>query len=131
MVSKAAPSRILVVDDDPAERLGLSTMISSLGYVVETAQHGEEALEKLGSLSVDVIVTDLIMPQMDGYGLLRALLERGDLTPAIVLTGFGSIDKAPFGALLVWLDTGSGSVRCFTTYGMLSAYSSETHSVWR
>jgi DNA-binding NtrC family response regulator len=94
MVSKAASSRILVVDDDPAERLGLSTMISSLGYVVETAQHGEEALEKLGSLSVDVIVTDLIMPQMDGYGLLRALLERGDLTPAIVLTGFGSIDKA-------------------------------------
>ena len=94
MVSKAAPARILVVDDDPAERLGLSTMISSLGYVVETAQHGEEALEKLGSLSVDVIVTDLIMPQMDGYGLLRALLERGDLTPAIVLTGFGSIDKA-------------------------------------
>ena len=94
MVSKANPARILVVDDDPAERLGLSTMISSLGYVVETAVNGEEALEKLGSLSVDVIVTDLIMPQMDGYGLLRALLERGDLTPAIVLTGFGSIDKA-------------------------------------
>src|SRR5271170_7285853 len=94
MVSKAASSRILVVDDDPAERLGLSTMISSLGYVVETAEHGEEALEKLGSLSVDAIVTDLIMPQMDGFGLLRALLERGDLTPAIVLTGFGSIDKA-------------------------------------
>jgi DNA-binding NtrC family response regulator len=94
MVSKAVPSRILVVDDDPAERLGLSTMISSLGYVVETAENGEEALEKLGTLSVDVIVTDLIMPQVDGYGLLRALLERGDLTPAIVLTGFGSIDKA-------------------------------------
>jgi len=94
MVSKAIPARILVVDDDPAERLGLSTMISSLGYTVETAAHGEEALEKLGSLSVDVIVTDLIMPQMDGFGLLRALLERGDLTPAIVLTGFGSIDKA-------------------------------------
>jgi DNA-binding NtrC family response regulator len=94
MVSKANPARILVVDDDPAERLGLSTMISSLGYVVETAEQGEEALEKLGSLSVDVIVTDLIMPQMDGFGLLRALLERGDLTPAVVLTGFGSIDKA-------------------------------------
>ena len=94
MVAKSAPARILVVDDDPAERLSLSRMISALGYLVETAEHGEEALEKLGSISVDAIVTDLIMPQMDGFGLLRALLERGDLTPAIVLTGFGSIDKA-------------------------------------
>lgn len=94
MVSKALPARILVIDDDPAERLGLSTMISSLGYAVETAENGEEALEKLGSVAVDAIVTDLIMPQLDGFGLLRALLERGDLTPAIVLTGFGSIDKA-------------------------------------
>jgi DNA-binding NtrC family response regulator len=94
MVSKAVPARILVVDDEPAERQGLSTMISALGYTVETAENGEEALERLGSLAADVIVTDLIMPQLDGFGLLRALLERGDLTPAIVLTGFGSIDKA-------------------------------------
>lgn len=94
MVSKAAPARILVVEDDPCERLGLSTIISALGYAVETAGHGEEALEKLGAVSADVIVTDLIMPRLDGFGLLRALLDRGDLTPAIVLTGFGSIDKA-------------------------------------
>lgn len=83
-----------MVDDDPRERLGLSTMISALGYAVETAGNGEEALEKLGATAADVIVTDLIMPRLDGFGLLRALLDRGDLTPAIVLTGFGSIDKA-------------------------------------
>lgn len=83
-----------MVDDDPRERLGLSSTISSLGYAVETAENGEEALEKLGATAADVIVTDLIMPKVDGFGLLRALLDRGDLTPAIVLTGFGSIDKA-------------------------------------
>jgi DNA-binding NtrC family response regulator len=94
MLSKASPARILVVDDDPRELLGLSTIISALGYAVETASHGEQALEKLGACSADVIVTDLIMPRLDGFGLLRALLDRGDLTPAIVLTGFGSIDKA-------------------------------------
>ena len=91
---KSALVRILVVDDDSRERLNLSSTISALGYAVETAENGEEALEKIGSVSFDVIVTDLMMPKLDGFGLLRSLLDRGDLTPAIVLTGFGSIDKA-------------------------------------
>src|SRR5579885_3108223 len=94
MVSKPAQARILVVDDNPRERLTLSTMISGFGYAVEAAEDGDEALQKLGSASVDAIVTDLMMPRVDGFALLRQLLERGDLTPAIVLTGFGSIDKA-------------------------------------
>jgi DNA-binding NtrC family response regulator len=94
MVAKPASIRILIVDDDPRERLSLSTMVSTLGYAVESAENGEEALEKLGAMSFDVIVTDLIMPKVDGFGLLRSLLDRGDLTPTIVLTGFGSIDKA-------------------------------------
>jgi DNA-binding NtrC family response regulator len=94
MVTKAASPRVLVVDDDARERLALSTMISGFGYAVETAEDGDEALQKLGSISADAIVTDLMMPRVDGFALLRQLLERGDLTPAIVLTGFGSIDKA-------------------------------------
>ena len=94
MVSKPAPARILVVDDDARERQALSTMISGFGYAVETAEDGDEAFQKLGSVGADAIVTDLMMPRVDGFALLRQLLERGDLTPAIVLTGFGSIDKA-------------------------------------
>ncbi len=69
-------------------------MVSAMGYIAEMACDGEEALEKLGASPIDVIITDLIMPRMDGFQLLRTLLERGDLTPAIVLTGFGSIDQA-------------------------------------
>jgi DNA-binding NtrC family response regulator len=86
--------RVLVVDDDPQEQVALSAMISALGYAVETAGDGEEALEKLGSAPFDVILVDLVMPRMDGFELLRNLLERGDLTPSVVLTGFGSIDHA-------------------------------------
>jgi len=69
-------------------------MVASMGYIAETAADGEQALEKLGAAAVEVIITDLMMPRMDGFQLLRTLLERGDLTPAIVLTGFGSIDQA-------------------------------------
>ena len=94
MVSTATPARVLIVDDDPQERLELADIIRSLGYTPEIAEDGEEALEKLGSVEVEAIVTDLMMPRMDGYTLLRTLLSRGDLTPAVVLTGLGSIREA-------------------------------------
>src|SRR5215472_14652272 len=94
MTGMPVPPRVLVVDDDPQEQLALSAMISALGYAVETAGDGEEALEKLGSAPFDVILVDLVMPRMDGFELLRNLFERGDLTPSVVLTGFGSIDHA-------------------------------------
>ena len=88
------PIRILVVDDDREQREAVVAMVSARGYIPETAQHGEEALEKLGAAAFNAIVTDLFMPVLDGAQLLRTLLERGDLTPAIVLTGFGDINHA-------------------------------------
>src|SRR5437764_6962839 len=94
MSTKTSPAVVLVVDDDEQERSGLSAMISSLGYSAEVACDGEDALDKLTSCSIDVILTDLMMPRMDGFQLLQTLLSRGDQTPAIVLTGFGNIDQA-------------------------------------
>src|SRR5271165_4890669 len=94
MLSKPPAARILIVDDDPREREYLAPIIGALGYAVETATDGADALEQLGTQHFDAIVTDLIMPRIDGVGLLRSFLERGDRTPAIVLTGFGNIDKA-------------------------------------
>jgi DNA-binding NtrC family response regulator len=94
MAFTGTPSRILLVDDDPQERRDLARILSSLGYIPETAEDGEDALEKLGALPIDAIITDLMMPRMDGYALLKTLLARGDLTPAIVLTGIGSIREA-------------------------------------
>ena len=94
MVQPPPVTRVLIVDDDPQERNSLSTKVSALGYAVETAEHGEEALEKLGSSIIDIIITDLMMPRMDGTQLLQELVTRGDLTPVIVLTSLGSVDKA-------------------------------------
>jgi DNA-binding NtrC family response regulator len=85
---------VLVVDDNQRERTDLVRVVTDLGYIAEIAADGEEAMEKLGSSRIDAIVTDLMMPRMDGFTLLRTLLARGDLTPAIVLTGFGSIREA-------------------------------------
>ena len=93
-MASSTSARVLVVDDDPQERQDLAKIITALGYIPEIACDGEQALEKLGAAPVDAIVTDLMMPRMDGYTLLKTLLERGDLTPAIVLTGLGSIREA-------------------------------------
>ena len=90
----APPARVLIVDDDERERLDLASIITASGHIPVAAADGEEALEKLGASAVDAIVTDLMMPRMDGFTLLKTLLSRGDLTPAVVLTGFGSIREA-------------------------------------
>ena len=63
-------------------------------FEIQLAGDGLEALERLAAFNADVIVADLVMPRMDGFELLRHLKERGDLTPAIALTGFGSMEKA-------------------------------------
>ena len=94
MTSAVAGIRVLVVDDDEKERLSLCQIISTLGYATDSARDGTEALERMGAAPVDVLVTDLMMPRMDGFELLRVLMDRGDRTPAIVLTAFGSVDHA-------------------------------------
>ncbi|HTQ53933.1 MAG TPA: sigma-54 dependent transcriptional regulator [Bryobacteraceae bacterium] len=88
------PDQVLIVDDDASQRSDLAEMIASLGFVVEGAADGEEALAKMAYFAPNVILTDLVMPRMDGVALLKELTLRGDRTPAIVLTGFGSIDQA-------------------------------------
>jgi DNA-binding NtrC family response regulator len=92
-----APSvlgRVLIVDDEERQRDALLAMLSGGDFDVMSAADGQEALERLATFNADVIVADLVMPRMDGFELLQRLKERGDLTPAIVLTGFGSMEKA-------------------------------------
>jgi DNA-binding NtrC family response regulator len=87
-------TRVLVVDDDARQRTLIAGMVASLGFSVVSAADGQEALDVHAEQPVDTILTDLIMPRMDGFELLRTLEARGDRTPTIVLTAFGSIEKA-------------------------------------
>jgi DNA-binding NtrC family response regulator len=90
----AVSGRILIVDDDERMRTALAAMLSDCDFETQVAADGYEALERLATFNADVIVADLVMPRMDGFELLRHLKESGDLTPAIALTGFGSLEKA-------------------------------------
>jgi len=87
-------ARVLVADDQESQRAGLAKMIESWGFAVDTAADGQEALDKLSHVLVHVLVTDLIMPGMDGFELLKRLSAQGGAPPAIVLTAFGNTETA-------------------------------------
>jgi DNA-binding NtrC family response regulator len=89
-----SPVKVLIVDDEPAQRMALAGMVELWGMKVVTATGGVEALEKISSFSPDVIVTDLKMVGMDGHALLARLQEEGDAPPTIALTAHGSIETA-------------------------------------
>jgi DNA-binding NtrC family response regulator len=86
--------KVLIVDDEASQRSGLAAMLSAWNMTPATAADGEEALAKLADFPADVILTDLNMPGLDGFGLLQRLRDAGDSTPTIVLTAFGNIEKA-------------------------------------
>jgi DNA-binding NtrC family response regulator len=88
------PIKVLIVDDEASQRSGLAAMVSAWGMTPQTAADGNEALLKLAEFPADVIVTDLNMPGLDGFGLLQRLRDAGDMPPTIVLTAFGSVETA-------------------------------------
>lgn len=87
--------RILVVDDDEGVREALSEFLRSLGYVVVSVESGEKALTEFGKGGFDVVMTDLVMPNMDGMELLRRIREmKNEDVIVFMLTGHPSIDTA-------------------------------------
>jgi DNA-binding NtrC family response regulator len=90
-----ASARVLIVDDEEVQRNGLASMVASWGYAPEVAVDGQDAIERLNNDGpVQVLVTDLMMPRLDGFELLKRLGTQGNMPPAIVLTAFGNIETA-------------------------------------
>lgn len=86
--------RVLVVDDDEVQLRNLCALIGGWGFQTESAQDGVAALEKIAQFQPTVLVTDLKMPRMDGFELLRRLKKEPNRLASIVLTAFGSLDLA-------------------------------------
>ena len=87
--------RALIVDDEDIIKIGLKTIIDweQLGFeIVGTAEDGLEAIKKVEELSPDLIITDIIMPRMDGIELMEELKKRGFAGKIIVLSNYGEVD---------------------------------------
>ena len=90
-VVPAAPVRLLLVDDEPGLRTAVKAYLEDEGFLVTTANDGEEGWTTAQTLMPDVVITDVMMPRCDGYGLLKRLRadERLGGTPVIFLTAKG------------------------------------------
>lgn len=81
------PARILVVDDDPDIRTAIGMTLEEEGYVVDTASHGADALVLLEQTPPALILLDMRMPVLDGWGFMQAYRQSSlPMVPVIVLT---------------------------------------------
>src|SRR5215470_19856146 len=92
--AKSVSERVLIVEDDSAARVGLEQLIKNWGFVAESAADGEEALEKVTSFRPAIVITDLVMPRLDGLALLRALQQQGADATTLLLTAQGTVETA-------------------------------------
>ena len=89
------PELILIVDDDPVQRRLLEATARRFGYDVMIAEGGDAAFAMLGGPDggrIDAVIIDLVMPDLDGYGVLARMREMGLGIPVIVQTAHGGID---------------------------------------
>jgi two-component system, OmpR family, response regulator MprA len=84
--------RLLVVDDDPDVRDSLRRALGYAGYEVATVSNGADALGAVARSPVDLIILDVLMPMLDGFETCRALRDRGNATPVLVLTARDAVD---------------------------------------
>jgi two-component system response regulator MprA len=109
--------RVLVIDDDRAVRDAVRRALVLAGYEVQTAENGLDGLQQVDETRPDVIVLDVMMPEMDGLELSRRLRSLGDRTPILMLTARDAVEDRIDG-----LDAGADDylVKPFDT-GELSA----------
>jgi CheY-like chemotaxis protein len=83
---------ILIVEDDPINRILLSTCLHEEGHTIRTAENGRQALDLLNSEHFDLVLLDLLMPEMDGFELLNRIKARPDLRNLLVIVVSGEED---------------------------------------
>ncbi|HEX8616808.1 MAG TPA: response regulator [Thermoanaerobaculia bacterium] len=88
--------RILIVDDDDAIRALVVTVLRRRGYHLDVARNGFEALEKLSSCRYSLVILDLMMPRLSGYGVLERLGEEPAVERPLVLVLTAGIEPKPF-----------------------------------
>ncbi len=85
--------RILVVDDEENARIGLSKLLAQEGYEVESVGNGLEALEFLGRKKVNLVISDINMPEMNGIAFLKELSRHHPEMAVIMITAYGGVES--------------------------------------
>ena len=87
------PKRILVVDDEENARVGLSRLLVNEGFVVDSVTNGYEALSYLQQQEVNLIISDINMPEMNGITFLKELNKNFPKSNVIMITAYGGVES--------------------------------------
>jgi CheY-like chemotaxis protein len=85
---------ILLIEDEPNLRQNLQTLLQSEGYRVVPAEHGAEGLQRLQEECFDLVITDLVMPEIDGFQVMEFLQDHHPETVAVAITAYASTESA-------------------------------------
>ena len=91
--------KILIAEDDKELRMMYQRVLVKHGYEVRGVANGREALEVISEEYIDLIISDIMMPRMDGYALVSALRNVGNMTPVLMITAKDAFDDMRQGFL--------------------------------
>ena len=86
--------RLLIVDDEEIMRQFLNEVLKDEGYTIDLAASGKEALKRMNDSEYDIVLTDIVMPELDGLGVVAATKELSYSPSVIVMTGYASMETA-------------------------------------
>lgn len=92
-MGKLSPKRILLVDDEENARIGLSRLLSNEGFLVDSVSNGFEALSYLRQQEVNLIISDINMPEMNGISFLKELNKSFPKSNVIMITAYGGVES--------------------------------------
>ncbi len=88
------PNRILIIDDEDQVRFSIKAYLEDSGFVCMDAGDGVEGMEAFHRFQPDLVLTDLRMPRLDGFNVIKSVRSLSPATPVIVLTGTGDVSAA-------------------------------------
>jgi diguanylate cyclase len=91
---KPASQSVLIIDDDAALRRSIVAYLQDSGYQVHEAASGREGLQLFAKIKPDLVLTDLMMPELDGLGVVTAIRQTAPDTPVVIISGNGSVSYA-------------------------------------
>jgi DNA-binding NtrC family response regulator len=93
VLGKQSTKRILLVDDEENARIGLSRLLANEGFMVDSVSNGFEALSYLRQQEVDLIISDINMPEMNGIAFLKELNRSFPKSNVIMITAYGGVES--------------------------------------
>ncbi len=94
MTADKTPKKILIVEDEKPMARALEMKLSHSGFEAQVANDGQAALDLLKTKKFDLILLDLMIPKVDGFGVMKELKDRKDKTPVIIASNLGQDDDA-------------------------------------